>query len=194
MPYFNIDHFKRRLAETIAWCQPRFDVSQQDQPIFPVQLRTPPLPDELYCNGVEISLGVTTHLIKPRLNAIAPFAIKVFKKREEAFKQHYFAGLSGGRLLVNIFLHETCEGTSPAEIGYFIDDCDVPAWDIWVYYGSDKSRGPYLISWIPSEMLSDVNRAVKVNSLEAIQWIEDCKPPLSFADEIRQAGLFFEGK
>jgi len=184
---FDIVVFKRRVAETIAWCKPRFSI--EDDKIAHC-LRTPPEPApnithrfSSFCE-VQIFDGVFEN--------IAAFAEIVFQKRAAAFEERdekIYTGLCGGRLLVSYVDRETCEGTSPSETACFLDDCDTPAWDTWVYYGVSEKR--YLISWIPAELHSMMEEAIWANSLEVIAWIEDARPQLIFFEEIKLAGLFF---
>jgi len=58
----------------------------------------------------------------------------------------------------------------------FFDSDNVPAWDTWVYYGTDGSGlkrncdEAFLVSWIPREFVSLVIDGIAVNPENSIQW------------------------
>jgi hypothetical protein len=98
--------------------------------------------------------------------------------------------LQGGKLLLFDMSWALKEGTSWPETYHFIDGWDVPAWDTWIYIGVEKAEEenrdrPYLISWMPPEVIHMVNDAIRLNSSKCIQWVEDVTHPFSFIDLLR---------
>ncbi|GIK64452.1 MAG: hypothetical protein BroJett018_22460 [Chloroflexota bacterium] len=175
MSDFDLALFKKQLAETIEWCVPRFSMDDLKN-----CLRTPP--------------KHSTEYIDPYKYAeIEQFAKIVFEKRAKAFVgrpiENINDSLQGGRLLLFDMNMSGKEGTSSVESYDFIDGWDVPPWDTWIYIGVEKEEKkrdwPYLISWIPLEAIHLVNEAIRWNSTECIQWVQDVTYSLSFIDLLR---------
>lgn len=169
---FDLDLFKHRLAETVAWCVPRFSMDDLEN-----CLRTPPI----YPKG---------YMCYDDMNEIERFADIVFAKRANAISidtiENIQDSLLGGRLLILDFRRATDDGTSSPETHGFINGCDISAWDSWVYLGIEIGReDPYLISSIPPEILHMVDSAIHYNATECIQWIDKSDFGFGFLDLLR---------
>jgi len=140
-PPFKIEVFKQRLAETIAWCKPRFSTNDIEQ--IPFLLRTPPYPSPEATSFVIDNLPV----VKPELRCIALFAWNhVFPKRATAFTTAdavKYQGLCDGKLLISFIEYGLWDGGSYAETAGYIDEEDLPPWDTWVYYGREERSAAY---------------------------------------------------
>jgi hypothetical protein len=95
-----------------------------------------------------------------------------------------FSGLDGGRLLRHNFGETTFTDEANLITHGFIDEFDVPPWDVWVGMVRDidfdlKRPAEYLISWIPSVRCDEVNEAVRVSFEENILWLDTCKTALT---------------
>lgn len=181
---FDIEGFKQRLREVIAWCQPRFSMDDIRN-----SLRTPPIPDwhPAYDYAYSVKL-------------VAEHFQVVMQKQAAAFRNDPdadwdFVGLANGRLMVS-WLSSTHEGTSEVETDDFIDDDDVPAWDTWVDLFQENGQ-PILLSWIPPEMRDMVTGAVETNTIQNIEWVEDIievgGESFTFLRELRDAKLHADG-
>jgi len=94
----------------------------------------------------------------------------------------------------------TCDGTSPAETEDFVDGCDIPAWDTWVYWGTDYNEKriipyvqiEYLISWVPCLLHKGMHEAELANATGALSWIENgLSRDYTFSKILEEAGYFF---
>lgn len=71
-----------------------------------------------------------------------------------------------GRLL-GFYPRETIfDGVSAEETGGFIDGTNTPPWDTWICMVDEL-----LISWVPPQMVEDVDLAIICNAEECIQWM-----------------------
>lgn len=196
MTQFDLELFKSRLTETIAWCKPRVSM---DEAQIPYCLRTPPYPDESLTDGK--SPPEDTWIIKRDLKPISAFSRVVFEKRANAIQSKDYeslGGLQGGRLLLFDLDASGCDGTSPPESLGLLDGCDFTPWDTWVDYGEIESSHPYhrdyLISWIPQGYFWHTEGAIKVHTYKGLLWVEDAVDGFPFLEQLREAGLFFEPK
>jgi hypothetical protein len=183
---FDLDLFKHRLAETIAWCVPRFSMDNIEN-----SLRTPPifLEHEKY------------EFIHPfQRQEIDIFADTVYAKRAKAVSvdiaENIQSELSGGRLLLFYMSNSTCDGIGPIESNGFIDICNFPPWDTWIYHGIECGKFirafpqdirdiEYIISWVPEEMIPLIDETIKTLAEQCLQWVEDDYYNLSFIDLLR---------
>jgi hypothetical protein len=187
---FNLERFKQQLAETIAWCAPRVQINDLRN-----SLRTvlPASVQELWEYDLNMRLVDSAVAIRSALFEAS------FRRKYTAWKKPVPplpSGLAGGRLLV--FYPGSAIWDPAAEVesnGYF-NGITIPAWDTWVYSGVEvvsRSNGDkdieYLICWIPPQILEWVDNGIEVDPTECIEWLDKTKPPLSFADTLKDAGL-----
>ena len=59
---------------------------------------------------------------------------------------------------------------------------EIPAWDTWILFTES-----FLLSWIPPELVSDVQSAIDCNAEESILWAADVQH--LFIHELRTYGL-----
>jgi hypothetical protein len=60
-------------------------------------------------------------------------------------------------------------GLAESDTGGFIDVRDMPAWDAWVAYVA-----PFLISWVPAELVPDVeNGAINTCPTNSFGWADN---------------------
>lgn len=173
MSTFEIELFKKQLRETIIWCLMNFS---EDDKIY--SLRTPPIPPEFKNYQLKYKDDEIFEIIHATVQEKREHMLRWNERYQEA-SQQYDANpdkLAGGRLLMMCYC-STCDGTSSIETSDFIDACDVPPWDTWVHLEPEPepSYAPFLISWIPYQMINVVETAIAVNALEVIWWIEDVK-------------------
>jgi len=85
------------------------------------------------------------------------------------------------------------EGAAEAASRGFFDSDNVPAWDTWVYCGTDGSGSKrnsdeaFLVTWIPREFVPLVNAGIDVNPEECFQW--STKVTRNFTRSLKQAGI-----
>lgn len=180
---FDLDLFKHRLAETVAWCVPRFSL---DDP--KMSLRTPPNARD----GIDdVFAGMDSEMMQ--------FADSVFAKRANALSvdmvENVQEGLAGGRLVLLYMSDTLCDGIGPIYSKGFIDECNFPAWDTWLYYGLESQRShrrygtirdtKYLISWVPEQVIPLMNDTIEILAEQCLQWVENDHYNLSFIDLLR---------
>ena len=180
---FDLDLSKHRLAETVAWCVPRFSM---DDP--KMSLRTPPKARD----GIDdVFAGMDSEMMR--------FADSVFAKRANALSvdmvENVQLGLANGRLVLLYMSDTLCDGIGPIESKGFIDECNFPPWDTWIYYGREPQRPhrkyceirdtEYLISWVPPQAIPLVNETILTLAEQCLQWVENDHWNLSFIDLLR---------
>jgi hypothetical protein len=81
-----------------------------------------------------------------------------------------------GRLLVYYPEAELSDGAAEVASQEFFDVYNAPPWGTWIGYfedpGSDESYGPYVLSWIPEELIEVANSGIEVNPEECIAWLD----------------------
>ncbi len=84
--------------------------------------------------------------------------------------------LEGGRLLIYFPDLDLADGAAEAESRGYFDVNNAPPWDTWIAMVMDAGgdeKYPYLVSWVPREFLSAVQKGIDVNPEQCIRWIED---------------------
>jgi hypothetical protein len=147
-----------RLAQTIAWCEPRADLADPRGSLRDDQLSPPVLePDrQATVRGV-----VSSRDWRPEVRAASPVSSA--------------ADLRGGRLLVYFPDEELSDGAAEAETRGFFDVNNAPPWDTWVGLFRDDEAGrsgDYLVSWVPRLFVELVDRGIYVNPEECIRWLD----------------------
>jgi hypothetical protein len=168
--------FRLRLAQAVAWCQPRLAL-----PISAASLRSEELrPRTLERDRATIVRSVTSSRSR---DAAVRAASPVNHPRE----------LLGGRLLVYYPDLELADGAAEAETGGFFDVNDTPPWDTWVGLVADPQltgEGPaaeYLISWVPATLVPIVQKGIDVSMVECIAWLENTNTGL--ASRVQRVGF-----
>jgi hypothetical protein len=201
-----------RLAEAIAWCSSRVDVSNPAGCFRSDRLKPNP-PDSL--DGVDswAALFDKRHEVTVR-GLVDPWDSVSAKRREATVRdlvdrraRELGAGVSpvssaevlkGGRLLVFYVDLHMDDGASESETGGFIDPYGTPPWDTWVGLFRDavkKGQGgyqqdgyeEYLISWVPPEFVGLVARAVWVDPVGSFEWLAESQ--VTVADALRAAHI-----
>ena len=195
--------FRWRLAETIAWCRPRLSLTD-----IADSLRTPALCPEGYLYSYRAKPYSYTYM-EPELG-VQPVSgwqaavESVVEQRAQLLrnKQHYpqvaAENLAGGRLLFYDPSANMGEGPEQVETPFF-DVNAVPAWDTWFdcvesqtqYRGSQRLwYAQYIISWVPPELIEQVDRGLRTSTTEAVQWADLFNSPL--LQQLRAVGLISE--
>jgi len=154
--------FQIRLAEAIAWCNPR--ASSHD-------------PKNCLRNGS----WLPSYFSEDRINLVnSVVAARRYCLPEQQITPVRFTDdLKGGKLLVYFPDAELSDGAAEVASRGFFDVHNAPAWDTWVGLFEDDVRGPdlsyktYLISYVPEPLVKLVNDGVEVNPEECIMWLEN---------------------
>lgn len=76
------------------------------------------------------------------------------------------------------------DGTAQFESGGFFDADNEPPWDLWIFFATDLSvsdpqnYGALLVSWIPDVLRDHVDRGIKVNPEQCLEWANESNHPL----------------
>jgi hypothetical protein len=186
----NRKQFRRRLAETVAWCAPRADLSDPAN-----CLRTPALRPANWFETAKTSFGFEYRWGKPEedeevLRVLATRRADLLRKTN-TYPDSLSDGLAGGRLLIADPRDSDVCGLSPVATGGFIDDWDVPPWDTWV----DCMQGNYgsiLLCWIPASFIPLTEQGIAVNPVECFFWASDYLShgyPAMLFRELEEEGL-----
>jgi hypothetical protein len=174
MTDFDRNKFNNQLAETLAWCT-RSGLPQDQTLSTSLHVIKP---TTLYDNDEYEGLPLDF-----RLNQLAE---SVFAERSKLLTQMNIAvppitnDLKGGRL--SLFLPSgafAMDGVMQMITNGFFHYCDEPPLDTWVYHmsePSDKDQSGlthYLISWIPPQLFSLVEKAMRTNCDDwSTKWID----------------------
>jgi hypothetical protein len=155
---------QQRCQEAAAWC-----AASEPTGKWSIELRTPVLtPGDLMLRSnrrsqEEINLErtrIVNELARKRRGLVSSLPDNVF-------------GEAGGRILE--FELDACffDGVAGAETDGFFDSEDLPPWDTWISFGFNRTRSRWvLLSWIPTNCISIVERAIRVHMCNAYQWME----------------------
>ena len=134
--------FERRLAEAIAWCEPRADPADPGGSLRYDQFRP---------SVMGVSRADTVRQLLARR---ATWLERGRRRAAETATQVGSADpLDGGRLLVYYPDEQLADGAAEVESGGFFDIENVPAWDTWVGLYQDERDDDYLVSWVPRSLL-----------------------------------------
>ena len=203
--------FRRRIAETVAWCslQPfvangcsgddlRYVWKCEIAPILQEDplalkavsiLRTPSLePTNFYLDltTLERRRGAVSALAEERASLLT----KVGKVPHE-----HGSDVKNGRfLLYDADASDASGGALVASAGFFDWD-DAPPWDTWIAMfalGRKSTSGTrwqsFILSWVPPRLIDVVNAGIAACPMkDCISWASDVKAPLGHI--FREAGL-----
>jgi hypothetical protein len=85
--------------------------------------------------------------------------------------------LAGGRVLVYFPDDELADGAAEVQSEGFFDVHNTPPWDTWLAMAEDvgrSERNPYLLAWVPDELIHLAQWGIDVNPEECILWLKDC--------------------
>lgn len=166
--------FELALAQAIAWCEPRAEISDPAACLRSTTLRPPMLDDRRFAVS-----SLVDH--RPAVDAAVRAATPV-RGRED---------LRDGRLLVYFPDEQLADGAAEEESKGFFDTFNTPPWDTWVaLYGDDqhdRAFSVYLVSWVPPALVDLATAGIRVNPEECIVWLDDADVPLRA--DLQQHGL-----
>ena len=179
----DIDIFKKRLAQTIAWCSSRVVAEEPVTCLRSFDLRPP---------GTWVA-----SLLNLQWDTIVD-AIALERERRLHYPGKLPVGLSDGRLLIASGITEGVgDGASEAESLGFVAEDDLPAWDTWLCYLREDSlnqsfpdhlsRYEYLASWVPPEFLELAQGAIEVQCVGCLSWAKNVDT--AFTRQLKTAGL-----
>ena len=158
----DIEAFQEVLAEAMNWCAARAALEDPRQ-----SLRTLPVP-----------AGQANFNLSPERRAACVDNLIA----ERGFRIHSGTGLHdamkpphNGKLLLFYPDGSLSDGAAEVASRGFFDGGNVPAWDTWVYYGTDGSGSTssdqsFLVSWVPRQFVPLVHGGIEVNPEGCIEW------------------------
>ncbi|AKF87428.1 hypothetical protein MFUL124B02_42680 [Myxococcus fulvus 124B02] len=168
--------FKRRLAETIAWCLPRAEAARAGVTTRSLELMPP------VC-GHDSDTVLKLLWSAPALPMEAVGFIVERRRRElERLKQPLppLGDLVGGRVFATHFISDLCGAATEPSNG-FLDDYDIPGWDTWFAHdsearGSDgEGRSGVVYGWVPPVLLELADQGFYVIPVSSVWWVEDAE-------------------
>lgn len=161
--------FAQRLAEAIAWAQPRASVADAKRSLRSYELQPWVLAGDRTSTVIEVLRRREMHL-----------------SASDAASEGQ--GLAGGRLLVYFPDGNLADGAAEVQSEGFFDVDNTPPWDTWVALGTeptarDVNHRVYLITWVPAPLLDLAAHGIAVNPEVCICWLEDA--PIAARHELR---------
>lgn len=161
--------FRRRLGEAAAWCGLRAGHG-----------RTPKLRPERFR-----SRSPHDCLLHDPQRSVARLAAE--RARLLGSRPRPAISAESGRLLVFFPEESLWDGAAELEAPEYFDVDNVPAWDTWVWFNSDRDartceRGlpsTSLLSWVPGAQVNRVARGIHVNPEMCIEWMSKVKNRLT---------------
>lgn len=193
-----LESFKWRLAETIAWYG------------YKKTLRSDELMPEWYTESSmsEHSLAQDVYKLSfvERIEVVENLASKraSFLESKGSYPASSAESLSNGKLFVHDFDGNASDGASAGASNFFLDNDNVPPWDLWLFYVPSEvldkdpafsyswTLSSFLIAWIPSEYLNIVESGLRVHAEGCIAWADYLDS--SFIQTLRDAGFVQNSK
>ena len=155
-----IAEYRRQLAATLAWCEPRFDPARAAD-----SLRSP-------------ELGPRRNIVHggSHVDVIAAEVAAVLARRQELLGSRPAQAAvlpPGDRILAFLPQRSLFHGSSPPECDGFIDVDEISPWGTWILWS-----GEMLLSWVPAAMVAGVDSAIRCNPEESIRWASEQPEPL----------------
>jgi hypothetical protein len=161
-----IQTINQRLAETIAWCESRVDITKPESCFRSKELQP--------------SINFDWHLDQIQRNSIIQEVSNLRQKmlqRDTQIQVTKTPNLALGKILV--FEIDGTLSDSAAQVatnGFFTYE-NTPPWDTWFAHMSadflSENRFDILLSWIPREFFSLVEEGIYVNPEYCIFWLDD---------------------
>jgi len=178
-----LDVFKKRLNETVAWCNKHIVPDDPARSLRSLDLRPPTL---RLCPRLNIDLhDVVQAIADERAHWVTVWNLKS-------------SGVTNGRLLICTSATESIpDGAVTEESKGFYDDDDMPPWDTWLCYLYNEEilsnrklyRREYLVSWVPPEFIDLANIGVEMHFLGCMTWAKEEDTP--FTRQLTTADLLF---
>jgi hypothetical protein len=155
-----IAHFRKRLSETVAWCDTKEWAAHPGQGLCTPLLRPPEMRDNMQAiidslrllqkNGEQLAVEQVAINRQWQGNGeqLATKRASFLQAREFAFSQPV-RFLLGGRLLAFDPQNSLDDGLAGEVTQGFFDDCNIPAWDTWISYVITVSFSPFCFVAIP---------------------------------------------
>lgn len=176
--------FKRRLAETIAWCTPR--ASAEDPaastrfpgftpaPLYGDYPKREPFDKKLFLKDRMTVLEWRSELV----GQLSVQRRRLLADAEDLTRPRLPVSFVG-RILLFDFDLQLADGLSMSESGGFFDVLDTPGWDTWVWYefgpedvARDYTRS-HLVAWVPPGLVDLAERGVWANPMDCLWWAND---------------------
>jgi hypothetical protein len=173
-----------QLAETIAWCAPRVSI---DDPRNSLRNVLPKSAEEIG------DYPLIIQLVEPAVRIRATFL-----ERERRIDRSWDrptpappVGLAGGRLLIFYPDSSVSDPAAGVESRGFFNEHTVPACDTWVYGEVTfiEDTLPYIICWIPPQILQLVDEAIQVDPTGCMEWLHKTALPLPFLPQEGKKGI-----
>jgi hypothetical protein len=169
----DLTRLRARLREAAAWCVPQAGA-------FP--LWTPGLVDALRAVSAASTPAVAQRLMEEPYEVVS----EVVGRRAARLRGRATGQRGPGRVLVSEYDSTVWCGASEAESQGLVNVDDVPAWDLWIglipaFPGRRADAQPALLAWIPEPLVDRAGRAVEVNPVEALTWLDARDPELARA-------------
>ena len=175
----DVDLFRWRLAETMAWCAARTGTPRS-------ALRTaalhPSVPLKNRCDAEQTAADVD-RVVRERAHLL---------HQAHAYPHAPAYDLAGGRLLFSAPDDGFVDGASEDESQGFIDVADTPPWDtrLWFRQESKESTDFYdghIVSWVPPAFVTYADAGIRVSFVNNISWAT--KVNSTFSHWLRAVGL-----
>ncbi len=168
---FDWEPVMTRLAETIAWCEPRATLEDTKRCLRSEQLQ-PWLMARDRAAMVSLVAIWRAHKVRGKLRPIA---------------RH--TDLRGARLLVYFPELNLDDGAAELASHGFLDAQSTPPWDTWIALGHDPalkhlSKDTYLLAWVPPIFVDLVSCGIAMYQEPCIVWLEDAN--INARDELRR--------
>ena len=196
-----INLFRTRLAETIAWCTARTDVADPKN-----SLRSPELTPSNYSVDER---GYAEYAWRDSAWPDAVLQVAVARSRilmadgNQPKLPHLNqapAQERGGHLALMMLAETTCDGLSDPESGGFYDGEDIPPWDTWLWLLEEEHRSPFneplqiLVSWVPALLVPNAHRGMEANPTGCLRWADTRISELPFLQKLQDCGLLRQGE
>ena len=77
-----------------------------------------------------------------------------------------------GKMIITDYDLTVVDGASEHESNGFFDGYDLPPIDTWVYLAPNKEGRTDLYAWVPEPYISLAQKAIDVNCVDMIRWLE----------------------
>lgn len=190
--------FRQRLAETIAWCQPRASTTEprlslRTEALKPVLIHDRELPpgQRPDANNAEtwfqFLMGAGERSWSDVIADLAARRAEALRQAQPDF-QSALVDLAQGHLLCFEDDRSELDGTAEAVSGGFFNACDISPWDTWVDFVAKNPAQPsaLLISWVPPALKAAVDAGMAVNETNCL-WLAPTTADLAALLAAREA-------
>lgn len=183
---FNVQLFKERAFETVAWTKARFQSADEVK-------KSPDVFRSVVPQPTKPLLFLTPQERNKFIHEVLAERTKKFSMATEAVDLgKEITDYSNGRLLAFFPYLNANDGVVEIESEGYFDYGGYPPWDTWIYYMMEdelNKEASHIITWVSPSFIDIANRGMRFSPDNSLVWLANSDLDFSYIETLSQAGL-----